>query len=90
MMRCALVSLPLILLTLSAAPAAAASCFWSNGVYRCTDRSGRTYVVKPRVDQGWQQRRSQGAVRAPTYVPPPDIGSGMGAFTYGCTLTRCD
>jgi hypothetical protein len=90
MARLALLST--ILLTLSAAPAAAADCFWSNGVYRCTDRSGRTYVVKPRVEQGWQQqqRRSQGTVRAPTYVPPPDTGSGMGGFSYGCTMSRCD
>jgi len=80
-----------ILLTLSGAtPVAAADCTWSNGVYRCRDQSGRTYVVKPRVEQGTQQRRSQGTIRAPAYVPPPDIGSGMGAFTYGCTLTRCD
>jgi hypothetical protein len=88
MTRLALLST--ILLTLSAAPSMAANCFWSNGVYRCTDRSGRTYVVKPRVEQGAQPRRSQGTVRAPTYVPPPDTGSGMGAFTYGCTLGRCD
>jgi hypothetical protein len=78
-----------ILLTLSAAPAAAADCYWSNGVYRCTDRSGRTYVVKPRVDSERQQRRSQGTVRSPGYYPPPDMGTGMGGFSYGCTMTRC-
>jgi hypothetical protein len=80
-----------ILLTVFAAPAAAAdNCYWSNGVYRCTDRSGRTYVVRPRADQGAQQRRSQGKVRAPAYVPPSDYGTGMGAFSYGCTMSRCD
>jgi len=79
-----------ILLTLSAAPSMAANCFWSNGVYLCKDQFGRAYVVKPRTEQGWQPRRSQGTVRAPTYVPPPETGSGMGAFTYGCTLGRCD
>lgn len=77
------------LLALSAAPAVAANCTWSNGVYLCKDRSGRTYVAKPRVDQGSQNRQRR-SVRAPTYYPPPDIGSGMGAFTYGCILGRCD
>jgi hypothetical protein len=79
-----------VLFTLFAAPAAAANCYWSNGVQRCTDQSGRTYVVKPRADQGTQQRRSQGKVRAPAYVPPSDFGTGMGAFSYGCTMSRCD
>jgi hypothetical protein len=78
-----------ILLALSAAPSAAANCFWSNGVYLCKDRSGRTYVAKPRGDKG-VQRRPQGTVRAPTYYPPSDIGRGMGAFTYGCTFGGCD
>lgn len=90
MPRLALLSL--ILLTLSAAPSAAADCFWSNGGYRCTDRSGRTYAVKPRAEQGWQQqrRRSQDAVRGRNYYPPPELGTGMGAFSYGCTMSRCD
>jgi hypothetical protein len=90
MTRCVL--LTTILLTLSAAPAAADNCYWSNGVYRCKDRSGKTYVVKPQAEQGWQQqqRRSQGAMRGPAYVPPPDYGTGMGAFSYGCTMSRCD
>jgi hypothetical protein len=41
MTRLALLST--ILLTLSAAPSRAANCFWSTGVFRGTDRSGRTY-----------------------------------------------
>ena len=77
MTRLALLST--ILLTLSAAPAAAADCYWSNGVYRCTDRSGRTYVVKPRVDTERQQRRSQGTVRGPSYYPPPTSAAGWAA-----------
>ncbi len=87
MTRLALLST--ILLTLSVVPSVAADCTWSNGVYRCTDRSGRTYVVKPRADTERQQRRSQDAVRGRNYYPP-DIGSGMGAFSYGCTMSRCD
>jgi len=90
MTRLALISAAL--LALSILPAAADNCFWSNGTYHCTDRSGRTYVVKPRTEQGWQkqQRRPQGQVRTPAYVPPPDFGTGMGAFSYGCTMSRCD
>ncbi len=79
-----------ILLALpAAAPAAAADCFWSNGVYRCYDRSGRSYVAKPRVPAQPQQRRSQDAVRGRSY-DPPGFGTGMGAFSYGCTMSRCD
>lgn len=75
-----------ILLMLTAAPAAAANCFWSNGVYRCYDRSGRTYVAKPRVQP--QPRRSDAVRDRSTY--PRDFGTGMGAFSYGCTMSRCD
>ena len=39
-----------MVLALSAAPAAAANCFWSNGAYKCYDRAGRIYITKPRVD----------------------------------------
>ena len=39
-----------MVLALSAAPAAAANCFWSNGAYKCYDRAGRVYVAKPRAD----------------------------------------
>ena len=78
-----------ILLALPAMPAAAADCFWSNGVYRCHDRSGRTYVAKPRIPAQPQQRRSQDAMRGRSY-DPPGFGAGMGAFSYGCTMSRCD
>ncbi len=76
-----------IIVALSSVPATAADCYWSNGAYRCTDRSGRTYVVRPRAER--QYRRSQEYARPrPYYVPEP--GSGMGSFTYGCTISRCD
>ena len=87
MARIALISA--ILLMLTVAPAAAADCFWSNGAYRCYDRSGRTYVAKPRVQSQPQQRRAQDAVRDRSSYSR-DFGTGMGAFSYGCTMSRCD
>ena len=75
-----------VVLALSSVPSAAADCYWSNGAYRCTDRSGRAYVVRPRAEP--QYRRSRDYVQPRPYVP--ESGSGMGAFTYSCTLQRCD
>lgn len=74
------------LIASSSVPSAAADCYWSNGAYRCTDRSGRTYVVRrPRAEP--QYRRE--------YVQPRSYGSqfgggNIGSFTYSCTLSRCD
>ena len=75
-----------MLLTLSAVPAAA-NCFWSNGAYKCYDRSGRAYVVRPRGDSSRQYRPSERYTQPRAYVPRE--GSGMESFTYGCTLVRC-
>jgi hypothetical protein len=74
-------------LALSAAPASAANCFWSNGTYKCYDRAGRVYVANPRVDSSRQYRPRERYVQPRPYVPSE--GSGMGSFTYGCTLARC-
>lgn len=79
-----------MILALSAAPVAAANCFWSNGAYKCYDRAGRVYVTKPRVNSDRAYRRPQESVRRRTYAPVPESGSGMGSFTYSCTLMRCD
>jgi hypothetical protein len=78
-----------LLIALQFTPAAAADCSWSNGVYRCTDRSGRTSAAKPRLQRPSQPRRSQDAARDRTPYPR-DFGTGMGAFSYGCTMSRCD
>lgn len=80
-----LAPLSALFLVLSVAPSVAADCFWSNGVYKCTDRSGRTYVVRPRAEPNRQNRPYEGYVR-----PRPYEGTGMGSFTYGCTMSRCD
>jgi hypothetical protein len=80
-----------LLIALQLTPAAAADCSWSNGVYRCPDRSGRTSAAKPRLQRPppQQPRRSQDAMRERTPYPR-DFGTGMGAFSYGCTMSRCD
>ena len=83
-----LVILSAFFLAVSVAPSVAADCYWSNGVYKCTDRSGRTYVVRPRAEPNRQYRPSEGYVRPSPSYPPS--GGGMGSFTYGCTMSRCD
>jgi hypothetical protein len=80
-----LIAALLALIALSTAPAAAANCFQQDGVLKCYDRNGRIYVAKPRGDSSRQYRQPDTVVR-----PRPYDGTGMGAFTYGCTLSRCD
>jgi hypothetical protein len=79
MHRIALLSAALLLV--SGAPAAAA-CYWSNGVYKCSDRSGR---AKPQPNPNWQERRMWDSQQWRTY-PPNDTSSVGGGISYSSGL----